>query len=97
MPRQRNVRMEPVSEERQVAAVDGTPLQQQWKVLNFHEKRLNKIEQYLGESDKNIHGDVITEKNMTLITNLIDDIKTLKTELADLKKSSSKKALNLTE
>ena len=97
MSRQRNVRMVPISEERQIAAVDGTPLQQQWQVLNFHETRINKIEKYLGENDRSTEGEAVAEKHMALITNLIDDIKNLKSEIAELKKTSNKKALNLRE
>ena len=97
MSRQRKVKMAPINEERQVAAIDGTPLQQQWQILNFHEKRINKIEQYLGENDKKTNGDVITENHMELITKLIEDVKNLKNEIVELKKTSNKKALNLTQ
>tara|TARA_Y100000389_G_scaffold150118_1_gene149577 strand:+ start:85 stop:351 length:267 start_codon:yes stop_codon:yes gene_type:complete len=82
--------MSRTNEKQNVMALDGNNLQQQWTVLNFHEKRINKIEKYLGEQDKKTDGEVITEGNMALITNLIDDIKDLKKEISELKKTSSK-------
>ena len=90
MSRSRNVKMATINQEQNVMALDGNPLQQQWTILNFHEKRINKIEKYLGEQDKKTDGEVITEGNMALITNLIDDIKDLKKEISELKKTSSK-------
>ncbi len=90
MSRSRNVKMSRTNEKQNVMALDGNNLQQQWTVLNFHEKRINKIEKYLGEQDKKTDGEVITEGNMALITNLIDDIKDLKKEISELKKTSSK-------
>ena len=87
MSRSRNVKMSTINEEHSVMALDGSPIRKQWRILNFHEKRLNKIETYLGEKDKKIDGEIMSESNMSLITNLIDDIKTLKNEITELKKN----------
>ena len=97
MSRSRNVKMQTINEEKNIMALDGNPLQQQWKILNFHEKRINKVERYLGEKDKNTDGEVMSDSNMSIVTNLIDDIKALKNEIAELKKTSSKKTLELNE
>ena len=37
------------NDERQYQSIPGTPLQQMWHILNFHETRLTQLSQYLQE------------------------------------------------
>tara|TARA_B100000927_G_scaffold290605_1_gene289921 strand:+ start:3776 stop:4063 length:288 start_codon:yes stop_codon:yes gene_type:complete len=63
--------------------IDGTPLQQHWKVLNFHEQRINRIEANLGENKNNT---LVNETTMNLVNNLMDEVTTIKEELETFKK-----------
>lgn len=65
-------------------ALTGTPVQQQWQVLNYHETRLNKMDAFLTRHSKeNANG--FNNVNLSLGT-LHSHIKQLETSLADLNK-----------
>ncbi len=69
--------------------IDGTPLQQQWKVLTFHEDRINRIETNLGENKSNT---LVNESTMNLVNNLISEVTSIKKELEALKKKVGTKS-----
>tara|TARA_B100001540_G_C15172359_1_gene358186 strand:- start:85 stop:372 length:288 start_codon:yes stop_codon:yes gene_type:complete len=95
MSRNRNVVMSsPIDDSIKIA---GTPVQQHWKILNFHEKRINKIESYLGKLDKSTNGGVANDSTMSLLNNLIDDVRNLKTDIDKLKKGNNSISLDLEE
>ena len=76
-------RNEKINTKKPPKLIDGTPLQQQWKVLNFHEERINRIETNLGENKSNT---LVNETSMNLVNNLMDELGTIKKELETLKK-----------
>ena len=93
MSRNRNVKMSAhVDDSIKIA---GTPVQQHWKILNFHEQRINKIESYLGEKDKLIDNSATNESTMALLNNLIDDVRSIKSDIDKLKKNSNSVSFDL--
>lgn len=68
----------------QGGVVGGTPIQQQWQVLNYHETRLNKMDGFLVQhSNDNVN----TFKNIDNVCGALQlNVKQLEKDLAELKK-----------
>ena len=91
----------------QSSRVGGTPVQQCWQILNYHEKRLNNLDEFLKvHSKQNIsgfqsissHTGVLSNKlaeletRLNTVKKLERELKELKTELLDSNKQTNKKS-----
>tara|TARA_Y100000996_G_scaffold397289_1_gene364195 strand:- start:254 stop:478 length:225 start_codon:yes stop_codon:yes gene_type:complete len=67
---------EKFSTERPSVQIAGTPLQKQWRILNFHEARLKQLESNMNED------------TLTVLNSLVEQVNELKAEIAEIKKSN---------
>ena len=82
--------------------VKGTPVQQCWQVLNFHEKRLNRIDQYIfakenGTNEGSVENNVQMAEVMQKLHRLEQENAAFSQHLMQLNKKSSTMSLEVTE
>jgi len=81
-----------VSSNSKPQTVPGTPLQQMWHILNFHEERFNQMEKYLSMQNSNTGG--INKKSETQHLEeynlLVSQVESLKTRLSTLEAKMEK-------
>ena len=93
----KNTKIKNIKEEQPAKVVTGTPVQQQWTILNFHETRINKIESYLGELDDKVSQNVTNETVSQRLDKVLEELETFKKELSQLKKKDNSTSLSLEE
>ena len=63
--------------ERNITRLEGSNIQKHWKILTFHEKRLDGIDDYIKNLNQTNTDDILN--------NILNDIKIIKSDLEECK------------